>query len=227
MKQWVPLESNPTVLTKFAAALGMPSTHAFTDVLSTDAEMLAFVPSPRLAVMLLYPITDKIVSATDGACTAPGAGVPYFCKQTISNACGTIALLHAVTNAARHGALALAPGSFLADFAERTKGMTPVERAAALEADDGLDKAHATFAAQGQTDAPPADEKLNLHFVAFVEEEGVLWELDGRKDGAVAHGPCKSDVLLETACMVIQTKFMAADPTELRFTIMALTPPQE
>lgn len=100
--------------------------------------------------------------------------------------------------------------------------MTPEQRAEALQADDGLDAVHDEFAQMGQTDAPRPDEKVGLHFVAFVQHEGTLFELDGRMDHPIDHGACDRGVLHDAAA-IIQSRYMAADPAEMRFTIMALT----
>lgn len=56
--------------------------------------------------------------------------------------------------------------------------------------------AHQELAMEGQTEANP-DEKVNHHFVAFVEKNGHLYELDGRKDFPVNHGPTCQDTFLE------------------------------
>lgn len=48
-----------------------------------------------------------------------------------------------------------------------------------------------------------------------------LYELDGRKDGAVDHGTTTKETFLKDACAVIKG-FMARDPSEIRFTIIAL-----
>lgn len=140
-KQWVPLESNPDVLTRFGHALGLPSSLSFTDVWGLD--LLDIVPAPRHAVLLLFPLTPRINerSATLEV-DADDTDIPFFCKQTISNACGTIALLHAALNAPTE----LEPASFLHAFRKRTEAMTPDQRAAALHEDTQLDEVHGTFA---------------------------------------------------------------------------------
>lgn len=47
------------------------------------------------------------------------------------------------------------------------------------------------------------------------EVDGVLYELDGRKEGPVPHGPTSPGTLLQDACSVVK-KFMDRDPGELR-----------
>lgn len=226
---WVPLESNPEVLTRFAHFLGLPMTWGFSDVWSCDPDLLAMVPSPRLAVLFLFPLTRSIVEASQRRQAPPvesSSAAPYFCRQTIRNACGTIALLHASLNA--DSELVQYPsGSFFADFLARTRDLSPQDRAELLHEEKSLDEAHATFAAQGQTSAPAADDDVDLHFVAFVHHAGILYELDGRRDNPISHGQSKRENLLQHSCSVIKSHYMAADPNEEKFTILALTPVQQ
>jgi ubiquitin carboxyl-terminal hydrolase L3 len=229
---WIPLESNPEVLSGFAHALGVPDAWCFTDVWSPEPDLLALVPTPCLAIVFLFPLTDRIVAAENArvASAAPrdehhateGEG-PYFCRQTIGNACGTIALIHAVLN--NQSRIELRPASFFSVFLEKTASLAPDERAAALHEEPKLNDAHREFAAQGQTAAPDPADDVNLHFVAFVQHRGILYELDGRKPSPIQHGPSGPDSFLLDACSVVKS-LMASDPSELRYTILALTPAQ-
>jgi len=65
----------------------------------------------------------------------------------------------------------------LKTFLEATKTLNPDEKAAKLEVDEGLSSAHEESAQTGQTAAPDRDEKVDLHFVAMVEKDGLLYEL--------------------------------------------------
>lgn len=227
--KWVPLESNPEIMTRFAQVLGLPKTWGLSDVFSCEPELLSMVPSPRLAVLFLFPLTPAILAAdrTRSASTASASdNKPFFCKQTIGNACGTIALLHAALNA-DPDLVQLTPKSFFASFRERTLSLSPDQRAAMLQEDSTLDNAHAEFAAQGQTEAPAADSDVDLHFVAFVRHDGKLYELDGRRSEPLLHEQCPADMLLENSCKIIKSQYMDADPNEQRFTILALTPVQD
>ena len=100
--------------------------------------------------------------------------------------------------------------------------MSPDEIAAALEGDDEIEEAHEEVAQEGQSAVPDAADSVNTHFIAFSAVDGHLYELDGRKFGPVNHGATSRDTLLQDAVGVIKG-FMARDPEELRFTIVALT----
>lgn len=55
---------------------------------------------------------------------------------------------------------------------------------------------HDELAHEGQTEAN-LNDPVNHHFVAFVEHNGELYELDGRKSFPISHGKTSSETLLE------------------------------
>eukprot|EP00735_Rhodelphis_limneticus_P015488 TRINITY_DN9761_c0_g1::TRINITY_DN9761_c0_g1_i1::g.4873::m.4873 TRINITY_DN9761_c0_g1::TRINITY_DN9761_c0_g1_i1::g.4873 ORF type:complete len:229 (+),score=33.05,sp/P15374/UCHL3_HUMAN/57.27/9e-90,Peptidase_C12/PF01088.16/2.4e-68 TRINITY_DN9761_c0_g1_i1:146-832(+) len=220
---WLPLESNPEVMQQYAQALGLPETATFVDVFGTDPELLAMVPRPVLAVLLLYPITEVSEahsSAEQAKVESSGQTVSpnvYFTKQVIGNACGTIGIVHAILNNADKIPL----DGFFKRFLDATVTSTPMERASALEVDPELAVAHEAAGKAGQTEAPEASQEVDLHFICFVEKDGSLYEMDGRKSFPINHGPTSSETLLEDSVAVVQ-KFIERDPQGLRFNMIAL-----
>ena len=139
-------------------------------------------------------------------------------KQYAANACGTVAAFHAIANISKCYPDLIQKESFFANFLENTKDLTPEERGNYFKKDKSLEKAHKKAVQKGQSHVT---DRVNTHFISFVEVDGSIYELDGREKGPINHGKCKSNELLPKACEIIQ-KFMERDPGELRFTIMAL-----
>ena len=271
-KAWLPIESNPGVMTAYARKLGLPSSLGFHDILSTEAWALEMVPQPVLAALMLFPIkeaseahrVEEAARVAAGGLAAPPPQL-YYCKQTVScwpagcalarwslrhellvwgrlrcgcppmhtppfcalsslsqvgNACGTIGILHAVANASTltGGGIELGSGSWFDRFLRRTLTLDPDARATALETDVEVEAEHGEVVAQGQSAV--VDDTWQ-HFIAFVEKDGRLWELDGRKATPIDAGPTTPETLLADACAAMQ-RFMDRDPSELRFTMVAM-----
>ncbi|KAG8878113.1 ubiquitinyl hydrolase 1 [Serendipita sp. 405] len=236
--KWAPLEANPEVLTLWAGRVGLSTKLTqFSDVYGLDDELLALVPQPVKAVLLIFPITAETEASrkkTDEQIAENGQPnldpTLFFVKQTISNACGTIALLHSIYNTD----VTIKPDSPLQKFQLQAIELNPDERAKLLETTDLFATAHATAASQGQSSLPP-NLDTNQHFVAFVQApdqgdgdevdgDGMrLVEVDGRRPHPVDHGP--STDLLKDAAKLIKEKYI--DTTDsLNFTIITMGPPQ-
>ena len=164
--KWIPLESNPTVWNEYAMQLGMTNDYEFVDVWSLDSACIDFLNNP-VCFILLFPSKPKIEDRTE-----PFTG--YFIKQTVDNACGTIALVHSLSE------LPLSVNSPLSNYISRTSNMTPKERASELEAWKFLHEQHKANALSGQTDAVTADLDTNLHFVCIKKVGQNVFEFDGR-----------------------------------------------
>ncbi|KYN42155.1 Ubiquitin carboxyl-terminal hydrolase isozyme L3 [Trachymyrmex septentrionalis] len=216
---WVPLESNPEFLHK----LGVPKKWSILDVYGLESELLAIIPRPVLAIILLYPISSKIEKTKEEQAEAKdskndAAESVYHVKQSISNACGTIALLHSVAN--NLDVIQLEDG-FFKKFLEETKGLSYIERGERLEKAQDIIDTHMESAQEGQTEAPAEDVEVYHHFVAFVHKDGSLYELDGRKSAPINHGSTTPETLLDDAARVCK-EYMEHDPNEVRFTVVAL-----
>lgn len=230
MPVWLPLESNPDIMTRYAASLGCEAAAnghvCFVDVFGLDDELLAMVPQRVEAVMLVFPISDaycKWASERESSSLLPEGSPsnigPFFVRQTIGNACGTIGIIHALCNT-KAAASSAVKGSFLEKLL-CMQGSTPEERAKFLAEDTTVEAAQAAAAQEGQTVAPRVDEPCHLHFVCFIVHGGLLLEMDGRKAGPVVHGKCEPCELLSAAAHVIR-EIAALDPTNMNLSVMAL-----
>lgn len=138
----------------------------------------------------------------------------YYTRQYVRNACGTVALLHAVFN---NKDIKLADDSVLKNFYDKSIGATPEERGRLLEQDTEFIEVHQALALEGQSSLPT----VSNHFVALVNHNGTLFELDGRKNFPINHGSTNDDTFLNDAANVCK-EFMIRDASELHFSILAL-----
>ncbi|XP_041975387.1 ubiquitin carboxyl-terminal hydrolase isozyme L3 [Aricia agestis] len=221
----IPLESNPDVMNKFLQKLGVPAKWNITDIMGLDPELLVFVPRPVLSVTLLFPVSEAYEEhkkKEEADILSKGQTVSnnlFYMKQNVRNACGTIALVHGVAN--NTDRIQLSDG-ILKDFLNEAKPLDPAARGKLFENCAGIVNTHKELALEGQTNTPSAEDPVNHHFITFVHRDGALYELDGNKAFPINHGPTTEDSLLEDAAKVCK-EFMARDPTEVRFTVVALT----
>ncbi|CAB3384424.1 Hypothetical predicted protein [Cloeon dipterum] len=224
MAKWVPLESNPEVMNKYLDSLGVPSQWRMLDVYGLDADALAMVPRPVLALLLLFPINDKYEEFSkqqDEEIKSKGQTVSdkvLYIKQFISNSCGTVALIHSIAN--NTDQITLADGE-LKKFLTEAASLDSTGRGELLSKSEAIANIHKELALDGQSRAPDADQPTDYHFVALVHSDGGLYELDGRKSFPINHGDTTPETFLEDAAAVCR-KFMEREPENLNFTIVAL-----
>eukprot|EP00106_Octopus_bimaculoides_P015403 XP_014782845.1 PREDICTED: ubiquitin carboxyl-terminal hydrolase-like [Octopus bimaculoides] len=176
----------PQVLNKFSWNVGVPSSYKFLDVYDLDKELLDTIKKP-LAVMLLYPLTQKKVDIK----------IKLFLSFCYTD------------------------DGYMKKFIAETKSMTPEEKASYLEYNREMGVVHEDCAQEGQTQAPPRDQAVVRHFITLISHNNKLYELDGRKEGPVCHGEINKESFLESAAAMVK-KFMARDPEEMDFSVMAL-----
>lgn len=97
-------------MTTLVHGLGLSPSISLHDIFSIDdADLLAFVPRPCHALLLVFPVSasyekhrreeDHKIWGAEGHYEGKGDGEEViWYKQTIRNACGLIGLLHAVSN---------------------------------------------------------------------------------------------------------------------------------
>ncbi|XP_066515372.1 ubiquitin carboxyl-terminal hydrolase isozyme L1 [Hoplias malabaricus] len=213
---WKPMEINPEMLNKVLAKLGVEGTWHVVDVLGLEDEALSGVPTPCCALMLLFPLTQQHEDFRSKQSVDSCKDV-YFLKQTVVNSCGTVGLVHAVAN--NQDKVTFESGSALKKFLEETAGMSPADRAKQLEKNQAIQETHDEIAAEGQ--CQPGEDKVNFHFITFVNVNGQLYELDGRIDGPVNHGVTNPDSFVMDAAKVCRG-FTEREKGEVRFSAVAL-----
>ncbi|KAJ7414485.1 Ubiquitin carboxyl-terminal hydrolase isozyme L1 [Willisornis vidua] len=190
---WQPMEINPEVLSR----LGVGPGWRFVDVLGFEDEALRAVPTPACALLLLFPLTEQHENfrkqQTEKIKDQEISSKVYFLKQTVSNSCGTIGLIHAVAN--NKDKVKLDEGSALKKFLDETADLSPEERAKHFANNKAIQEVHNSVAQEGQCRVE--DNSLNFHFILFVNVDGHLYELDGRMPFPVNHGTSSDDLLLK------------------------------
>jgi ubiquitin carboxyl-terminal hydrolase L3 len=175
--QWPALESDPEIFTKYAHSLGLKSNHVFNEIFSLDEEMLSM--SQGSAVILCF--TSNKVATPRSKCVDPKE-IPFYMKQSgsLDLACGVIAILHCLGNVK---GIDFEENSVLKKFFDTVKNMSPEERSAYLESCTEFKNVHSAFASEGQSNIPQTTDACEYHFIAYVNIEGKLYELDGLKKG--------------------------------------------
>ena len=147
---------------------------------------------------------------------------PVFIKQIVANACGTMALLHALLNVTGVCGGSFPDGTFLHRLSDlANEGKTPEELGQFLNADEELDTVHNLFALRGQSNM---DSNTRFHFVAYVNLEGTIWELDGRGSAPLLKGSCSDGDFGIKIAQLLQ-RYTQMDSTT-QFSLMALAPNQ-
>jgi len=199
---FIPLESDPSIFTDLIRALGVHSLE-FRDVLSLEVTDLVptgslALPQPVYALIFLFPTSEtyeaelaaaKRLARSNGTqYTGSGAKEPViWFDQTIHNACGLYAILHAVSNLGPAAATHMDAGSLLGTFLDSCIDLDPIQRAKALETSLGIAEAYRKAATQGGTAVPNAEDEVEFHYICFVKSplNGHLYEMDGDQNGPV------------------------------------------
>ena len=219
MSVLTPLSNDPQSLTEYTQTLGVDaSTFEYAEVFSLDPEMLAFLPPNPRSLIFLFPVGER-----DGYLEQrhqndpPNAGPePYFMKQFLGNACGTIAVIHSILN--NLDKFKVKEGSWLSNFYNKVKDMTPDERGSYLQNDKSVQQIHEEAATEDTT--PMREEDDGNHFIAFIPFNGQLWELDGRKPQPICHGTLTN--FLQQVTGIITSEFYTHVPDPMETSMVLL-----
>ncbi|KAJ8463542.1 hypothetical protein ONZ45_g17542 [Pleurotus djamor] len=171
-QKWVPLECSPEVFNSWSKQAGLVlSQDCFHEVLGLDEELLGLIPRPVKAVILIFPNIGEVAAKHDQEDdlarkngTLPIDPTVLWVKQTIGNACGTMAISHALANSN----VTFAPHSALTKFTMECQGKSIKERSNLLENTPLFTDIHTNLASQGQSIVTEEVMDTPLHYSAFV-----------------------------------------------------------
>ncbi|XP_053659946.1 ubiquitin carboxyl-terminal hydrolase-like [Anopheles marshallii] len=228
MHVWLPLESNPELLSNYMVKLGVSPLWSVVDIYGIDDEILDMVPKPVKSLIFLFPCSkahEEFRAKESEELHNKGVEHPkslFYTRQFVRNACGTIAVIHAILN---NSDIEIEQDSVLQKYFDSAKDLSPEERGDLLHKNVELKAIHEENAQQGQTATPNINDEVFHHFIAFVHVDGILYELDGSRHFPVAHGKTTPETLLKDSVEVCK-KFIELNPSEVRFTLLGLVPTQ-
>ena len=229
---WKQLESNSEVITNYVKEIGFDTSNfVFQDLLSIDDWAQDMIPKPALGLLFIFPLSEghrnHKFAEKEKYTLEPQYKSPnlIFIEQTAMNACGTIGVFHILGNLTDEHSKLIEKDSVLDQFFSTVRGKSNKEAGSIFTGSEKVKVAHVQAVNQGQTnvDVKPSKKSPNNHFIAFVQKDGHLYELDGGKWFPINHGPTTDETFLADACKAAK-QFMERDPESYNFGMIVLAP---
>ncbi|KAK2871801.1 hypothetical protein FQN49_002809 [Arthroderma sp. PD_2] len=225
------IESEPACFNAMLRDFGVKGVKV-QEVVSLDAEMLAFLPKPVYGLIFLFRWREDDPGKQEQSCPES----LWFANQTVENACATVALLNIINNIE-----GIEMGQELQSFREFTKDFTPALRGNAIGNFEFVKKIHNSFARKmevltsdmllknqgrkpkAKDDQEADDSEAGFHFIAFVKAKEKVWKFDGLERQPQSLGECREDDWLGLATSEIQAKMAEYEEDQIEFSILSLS----
>ncbi|KAI7861219.1 cysteine proteinase [Lichtheimia hyalospora FSU 10163] len=218
-KVWIPLESNPQVLNEMLCKLNIDKKYEFIDIYDLNINNLKKLKKEFLSFILLIPDTKKYrYHILDEDLNIKNNYVDpkiYFMKQTIRHACGTIALIHSLTNNKK-----IIKDGIFKKFLNETEYLSYDMRGKYLENCKEIEEIHYNIAKKGQSKIPGIEDEVNFRYISFIKSNNYIYELEGSRMFPINRG-LTDDFLYDI--IEITKKFIKREMNNLNFSLISLT----
>lgn len=228
---WNTIVSEPGVFTKLVLNLGVLGVQ-IEELYSIDLASLREI-APIYAVIFLFKYSSVDREYASRNKPLDGEYDPdfqqngvFFAQQTIQNACATLAVLNALFN----NSDGIELGNELSNLRHFTSGFDPEMCGDTLLNSETIRIVHNSFSAPTLIDTeekmkPSPDEKDDslFHFVAYLNIQDTIYELDGLKQYPIKHDVlANSDEFYDKLPSVLQRR-ISKYQGEIRYSLLAIS----